>query len=138
MELDFDDDDDDDSTNGNELFAFLAERIPNAKSVDPIKFWKARLPSPLAQMALDFLTAPGKPNYIYWLHTANTFISSHISRRGTSLLAWRPNGIKAPTLAERRNCRRGYGHCVLGELRHPNPSPVRTARQPRQGKGVPG
>jgi hypothetical protein len=27
---------------------------------DPIKYWKARLPEPLARMALDFLTAPGK------------------------------------------------------------------------------
>jgi hypothetical protein len=52
-------DDDDDECTEDELGSFLSERRITTP-IDPIKFWKARLPSPLARMALDILSAPGK------------------------------------------------------------------------------
>ena len=46
------------SDTGDELDAYiLAPRQDSVK--DPIKYWQALLPSRLAQMALDVLSAPG-------------------------------------------------------------------------------
>jgi hypothetical protein len=50
----------------NELDEYLGKG--REAVADPIKYWQARLPSPLAQMALDFLSVPGK-------HAAHIYLS---------------------------------------------------------------
>ena len=49
----------------DELEAYLG--APQTPVKDPLKHWHAQLPSPLARMALDLLTAPGMqyPHYYF-------------------------------------------------------------------------
>ena len=49
----------------DEFDAYLL--APRISVKDPLKHWHAMLPSPLARMALDALTAPGM-----WLPTSKT------------------------------------------------------------------
>ena len=51
----------------DEFEAYLA--APRIPLKDPLKHWHAMLPSPLARMALDALTAPGMPSLIGRLDT---------------------------------------------------------------------
>ena len=47
------------SSSSDELTSYLMTPWLPGPVVDPIKYWYALLPSPLARMALDVLTVPG-------------------------------------------------------------------------------
>jgi hypothetical protein len=84
------------ATTVNELEEYLTRSRETCE--DPIEYWRARLPSPLAQMALDFLTVPGKLA-IDRCKVPLRASCSVICRRRARLLARKPNRLKAPTLA---------------------------------------